>query len=167
MDGARKMIDDRLTQMFQKQHELLAQSYGVIPQRMSRDERIQCVKDMVLAATDELHEALGETNWKPWSSGTRAINVDAYVGELVDVWHFLMNLMLTAGFEPTEAADRLYEGYLTKRGINERRQLDGYDGTSTKCVHCKRALDDPAVTCWRRGDQAYCAEVGADINFVS
>lgn len=160
-------MSDRLSKMFELQHELQVQSYGVMPRRMTRDERIQYVKDMTLAAVHELGEALDETDWKPWSVSSRGINVDAYVGELVDVWHFLMNLMLAAGYEPAVAADKLYEGYLVKRGINRQRQLDGYDGVSTKCVGCGRALDDPAVACWRRGDQAYCAEAEADINLIA
>ena len=132
--------------MFELQHKL-QQSYGSVPQRMRRAEHIQYVKDMTLAAIQELGEALNETNWKPWSVSSRGINVPAYVGELVDVWHFLMNLMLAAGYDPADAADALYEGYLVKRGINEKRASEGYDDTLLKCPLCKRALDDPAVSC--------------------
>jgi len=140
-------MNDRLAEMFELQSKLQFQSYGRVPQRMLPGERIQYVKDMVLAATVELGEALDETQWKPWALGSNRINVDAYVGELVDAWHFLMNLLLATGLTPEAAADRLYEGYLTKRGVNERRAAEGYDAVSTKCPRCKRVLDDPAVRC--------------------
>lgn len=140
-------MTDRLIEMFELQQKLQAQSYGRVPQRMLPGERIQYIKDMALALQFEVAEALGEVKWKPWTSGQSFVNVDAYVGELVDVWHFLMNLLLAAGYEPIEAADVLYAGYLAKRQVNERRQHDGYDGVSTKCPRCKRALDDPAVEC--------------------
>jgi hypothetical protein len=153
--------------MFELQSKLQFQSYGRVPQRMLPGERIQYVKDMVLAATVELGEALDETQWKPWALGSNRINVDAYVGELVDVWHFLMNLLLAAGYDPAGAADKLYEGYLVKRGVNEKRAAEGYDAVSTKCVSCRRALDDRAVSCWRRGDRGYCAYENVDINFIT
>jgi hypothetical protein len=166
VDDCEHSVSDRLAEMFELQYKL-QQSFGAVPDRMAPRERIQYVKDMVLAATIELGEVLNETQWKPWARGSSRINVDAYVGELVDVWHFLMNLLLAAGYEPTDAADKLYEGYLIKRGVNERRAADDYDGVSTKCVSCHRALDDSAVACWRRGDQGYCGYENVDINFIT
>jgi hypothetical protein len=166
MDDCEHTVNDRLTEMFELQYKL-QQSYGAVPDRMAPRERIQYVKDMVLAATIELGEALNETQWKPWALGSNRIDVDPYVGELVDAWHFLMNLILAAGYQPEEAADQLYERYLVKRGVNEKRAAEGYDGVSTKCVSCRRALDDQAVSCWRRGDQGYCAYENVDINFIT
>lgn len=158
-------MTDRLREMFELQLELQTTTFGKNFQRMRLAERVQYIKDMVLAATDELHEALNETGWKPWAT-KRHINEDAYIAELVDAWHFLMNLMLATGREPDELADLLFDGYIRKRERNVARQAEGYDGVSSKCGHCGRALDDAAVGCWRKGDQGYCAEVDADLNFI-
>ena len=95
-----------------------------------------------VALVDELHEALGELGWKPWADSDH-INHDAIKGELVDAWHFFMNLCMIAQV----SADDLIQGYIKKSGINEERQEAGYDGVSTKCPVCKRALDDEAVKC--------------------
>lgn len=151
--------------MFELQLELQTTTFGKNFQRMRPAERIQYIKDMVLAATDELHEALNETGWKPWTT-VRHVNEDAYIAELVDAWHFLMNLLLATGREPSELADLLFHGYITKAQVNVERQAQGYDGVSSKCGHCGRALDDVAVRCWRVGDQAYCADADVDINFL-
>jgi hypothetical protein len=97
----------------------------------------------VTAATDELHELLGEIGWKPWAK-SRHINWDAARGEWIDAMHFMANLALVLGLDD---ADEVIERYLGKHKKNEQRQTDGYDGVSTKCPGCHRALDDDAVGC--------------------
>lgn len=104
--------------------------------------KVEFIKNNVLAALDELHEALAEVGWKPWAS-SRHINRDAVKGELVDVLHFYINLLGVIGVTP----DELFEDYFKKAAKNKKRQEDGYDGVSTKCPGCHRALDDDAVTC--------------------
>lgn len=104
--------------------------------------RVEYVKEMVLACLDELHEALNETGWKSWST-SRHLNRDAFVGELVDAWFFLMNLLLAADV----SADELERRYFEKRERNVARQRGGYDGVTGKCPGCKRSYDDPGVSC--------------------
>lgn len=135
---------DRLAEMFALQEQLQVEAYsnGLSPRHFSDEGRIEFIKTNVLAATDELHEALGEVGWKPWAT-SRHINTDALRAELVDTWHFFMNLCIVAGMTPED----LYEGYLKKRKKNIQRQEEGYDGVTLKCPGCKRALDDDAVTC--------------------
>ncbi len=141
---------DRLLEMFTAQEELQRKAYKIFPRDMTVEDAIEYIRINVLAATDELHEALGEVDWKPWAHGKREVRKDAFIGELIDVWHFLMNLVLAAGYDAEEASVLFYDRYVGKCEINERRQLDGYDGRSTKCGACGRALDDPAVTCRSR-----------------
>jgi dimeric dUTPase (all-alpha-NTP-PPase superfamily) len=133
---------DRLAEMLDLQQKLQLETYGVDPFAITMSGDMSFVKDMVLAATDELHEVLNEVSWKPWTHGERHVNVHNYKKEVVDLFHFFMNLMLAVGMTP----DELYEMYVTKRTVNERRQRDGYDGVSTKCVHCKRALEDVTLS---------------------
>lgn len=114
----------------------------------------------ILALQDELHELLGETGWKPWASQNH-VNIDAARGEAIDAWHFLMNIFLALGMD----AEMIHDKYMAKRAKNAKRQADGYDGVSTKCPGCHRALDDDGVMCavtlvgigWQ---ECYCFETG-------
>lgn len=137
---------DRLLQMVVQQAFLQRRSFGHDVQNLKFDERIAYIKENVLALQVELAEALAEVSWKSWAKGPR-FNHDAYFAELIDVLHFLINLFLADGSSPEVTAQRIYEGYVHKRAINAQRQEDGYDGVTGKCATCKRALDDPAVTC--------------------
>lgn len=139
---------DMLIELFNLQHDLQVESFEQNFQRMDTGARIAYIKEMKLALEAELQEALNETTWKPWTKRSAAINVTAYVGELVDALHFLMNMFLVIGEDPTHLAKRVFETYLVKHGINADRQANGYDGTD-KCPRCGRAYDDPAVGCQR------------------
>lgn len=155
---------DRLRDMFARQYELQTETYDVNLHEMTPEQRIQYIKDNVLAATDELHEVLGETGWKPWAT-SRHLNDEAYMNEIVDLWHFVMNLMLATGHHPDFLAEQLYFRYIQKNRKNAKRQEDGYDGVAGKCPGCKRAYDDTAVLCeqteigqWCETQHAYIGE---------
>jgi dimeric dUTPase (all-alpha-NTP-PPase superfamily) len=128
--------------IFEKQKALQVRSYGGDPAELPDEERIAYVRNMTLALEDELHEALAETGWKPWAT-SRHINREAYVGELVDALHFLVNLFLVVG----AGADEVHARYIEKSTRNAKRQSDGYDGLAGKCTSCRAALDDAGVTC--------------------
>lgn len=135
-------MKDMLTQMLKKQEDLQRIYIHISPVDIKENyDRIVFIRDMILALTDELHEALNETGWKPWASSDH-INEEAFKNELVDAWHFFMNLMLVAKMSPEE----LYIRYLRKHEKNKDRQEVGYDGLD-KCPMCKRAFDDDAVQC--------------------
>lgn len=137
------MIRNLIADMLELQRELQVNSYGKDPAAiLDGHERMDFIRWNVLALEDELHEALAETGWKPWAK-SQHVNDEAFYGEMVDAWHFFMNLMLVTGM----TAEKLEEGYRAKRLKNAARQRDGYDGVSTKCQLCKRALDDDAVGC--------------------
>lgn len=116
--------------------------HGMNFKTLTDEERIEAVRWNMLALQDELHEALAEVGWKPWAT-SRHINREAYIAELVDAWHFFMNLLLLVDATEVE----LRRGYFDKRHRNNKRQAEGYDGVSDKCRVCGRALDDPAVVC--------------------
>lgn len=124
------------------QLELQKNAYGNDPSTLETNEQLDWIRWNTLALEDELHEALAETGWKPWAK-SKHVNRDAFVGELVDAFHFFMNLMLVVDC----SAEELLDKYFQKRRVNQQRQADGYDGVSTKCVACRRALDDPATQC--------------------
>lgn len=102
----------------------------------TQEDLEQWVRTNVLAAEDELHEALGEISWKPWASA-KYFNREAYLGEIVDVLHFVGNLLAGAGITDEE----LNAAYLEKMQRNRQRQTKGYTGVD-KCAGCKRAVDD-------------------------
>lgn len=133
-----------LEQMFNIQEHAQINIYGdgVPFEEWDNERKIEFIKDMRIAIDDELAEFMGEIGWKPWAT-SRHINVDAAKGELVDVFHFFMNFCLVVEMGPKE----LFEKYLAKNKKNIKRQEDGYDGVSSKCPGCKRALDDDAVDC--------------------
>lgn len=151
---------DTLIDIIQRQRDFQDRVDG----RYAEDilNRIDYIRDMVQAANVELVEALNETTWKPWTSPAESkINADALVGELIDVLCFWVNILLAAkpGTTPRELADLINEHHLTKVTINHKRQDDGYDGTN-KCPECKRALDDPGVTCEVSDSGHHCAATG-------
>lgn len=144
---------DMLVHMLKQQRELQRRNMKCgDPLLMNTTERVRYIKDMIFALEHELHEAVDEITWKSWTKGELEINEDGFFGELVDAWHFLMNLFLVAYQIPAEdLAHRLAGWYDRKRAINIRRQQNGYDGRSSKCPDCGRALDDEAVTCSASG----------------
>lgn len=137
---------DRLTEIFTRQEVLQRRAYGVSLEFMSHspDVRAEYVRTSVLAATAELHEVLNEVGWKPWAT-SQHYNTDAVISECVDVFHFIINIMLASGLPPEKLADEFFTRYVAKNQRNADRQAEGYDGISSKCPHCARALDDVGV----------------------
>lgn len=118
------VTEDRLAVMLKKQDELQRRYnvHGMSPNEFPDDMSVDYIRTMVLATTDELHEALREVPWKPWSKTTEITYADneRFKEELVDAWHFFMNLMLVSGM----TAEELFTAYLRKNGINHDR-IDG------------------------------------------
>lgn len=93
------------------------------------------------ALVKEVGEALDEVGWKPWATNRGWVNREAFIKELVDVGHFLANLLVAVG-----CTDAEWESlYRAKQEVNLRRQEQGYDGVAGKCHFCHRALDDLGV----------------------
>jgi hypothetical protein len=101
------------------------------------------VRVNVLALEDELHEAMQEVVWKPWSHAEPGfIDRDRYLDELIDAWHFFMNLVLVAKKDDQRLGDlvnEFTERYFAKHDRNRQRQAEGYTGLD-KCPNCKREL---------------------------
>lgn len=143
---------DRLNEMFELQGNLQRETYGSHPSDITElpvdaddnqyPNRIEFIKDMHIALGDEMAEFMGEIGWKPWAT-SQHINFEAAQGELVDAFHFFMNLCMAVEMTP----EMLYERYKAKRLKNIKRQEDGYDGITGKCPGCGRALDDDGVLC--------------------
>lgn len=144
------------------QAELQVEAYEIDPSQLEGDELADYIRVSALALENELHEALNEVRWKPWAQG-HYLNREAWIGELVDALHFLLNLLLVAAPTPGERgrldlALEVSERYQAKRERNLQRQREGYDGVSSKCPKCRRDLNDLGT---RKVDEYYhCAACG-------
>ena len=84
-------------------------------------ENVELIKNQILALYDEVGEALREVPWKPWKENEN-FNVSKFRMELIDIFHFLVNLFLLSGMD----AEYTYTLFQSKNSINRRRQKDGY-----------------------------------------
>jgi NTP pyrophosphatase (non-canonical NTP hydrolase) len=85
------------------------------------DEAVsEYIRDVVLCATDELHEVLGEVNWKPWKDKRGIKDHDKYREEMADVLHFILDLYLAAGLTGKD----IVNDYLSKNAENLRRNTN-------------------------------------------
>ena len=114
---------DMLEFMFERQKWLQVNAYGADPAELTDEDRKRFATSMALAINTEVAEAMQEIAWKPWAK-TDHFNRAAFIEELVDIWHFVMNLALLADCP----AHEFYEIYVQKSGVNVQRQLDGYTG---------------------------------------
>jgi len=105
-----------LETLFKLQKELATITSGRYPQ--AKEERISAL------ATAIIHEAVEVqrlTNWKWWKKATKFDEVQARE-EVIDLWHFLIQMSIELGMTPNEIA----EEYLRKNQINKERQEKGY-----------------------------------------
>ena len=105
-----------LETLFKLQKELATITSGRYPQ--AKEERISAL------ATAIIHEAVEVqrlTNWKWWKKATKFDEVQARE-EVIDLWHFLIQMSIELGMTPNEIA----EEYLRKNKINKERQQEGY-----------------------------------------
>ena len=140
----KKMPSAHPTDLFKAATETYTEGlYDSLPNDNTRKPAIDFIHWNVTALVDELHELLGEIGWKPWAK-SRHINLEAARGEFIDALHFMGNLALVLGLDDSDQIMYLYH---EKHIKNAKRQEEGYDGVSTKCPICHRALDDNAVLC--------------------
>lgn len=128
-------IENMLTAQLQLQRD----SFKLDPTTMDAEERARFLQWNFTALVTELGEAFNEVGWKPWASD-RSMDPEKFIKEMVDAWHFFMNMLLTTRLEPPELAKIFYQEYFLKRAKNAQRQLDGYTGKN-KCAMCHRELD--------------------------
>lgn len=131
--------NDRLQVMYESQREFqrIVPPSPVDPAERTPEEQMQYILVQAMGLIHEITEAMNETGWKPWASSNH-INVENYKKELIDAWHFFLNLMFVVDMTPEE----LFQGYFQKQNVNRKRVENNYDGVTTKCPKCGRAYDD-------------------------
>lgn len=95
-------------------------------------ERAAFLRDHFVFCNQEMQEMLYEIpffkHWKDYSKMTDEEIKEAYdkaKEEIIDAWHFFINIMLGLGM----TAEELFTRYLDKHKENIRRQDEGYDHT--------------------------------------
>jgi hypothetical protein len=73
------------------------------------------------AAVQELAEVREEFSWKPWATDPPFVNKDRVRDEIIDVLHFLGNMLVAIGVDDEELA--LF--YQAKQAKNRSRQASG------------------------------------------
>lgn len=97
---------------------------------MSDKERTTFIKEHTLWVCDELHEMIHELPWvKPWSQKYKDWDKEKLdtqwilsQEELIDAWHFLINITIALGL----SSDDVFKMYKEKNKINIERQNNGY-----------------------------------------
>ena len=79
-------------------------------------------KEFAVCCMDELSEVLNWTNFKHWKKPVYPVNELELKYELVDLWHFVISLMLVWKMSPEE----LFSMYIAKNRENHNRQKRGY-----------------------------------------
>lgn len=134
---------DKFNQMYEMQKELQARfNDGRTIEEFSPEEHVAELMPNAFALFAETFEAMNEVGWKPWAS-SRHFNKTAFHSEMVDAFHFFLNLMLHGDMTPRD----LFEGYVAKNLKNHERIDEGYDGVIGKCPVCKRDYTDAGVEC--------------------
>lgn len=123
-------MEDRLQEMFKKQQELMirlkvkTRSTGELsamtPEQM--EDLTDETRVIAFALLDEVHEMIRELNWKPWKKTLKPVDLEKVQKELIDAWHFLIELSLMWGL----SAERVQELYLEKNKENHQRQDSNY-----------------------------------------
>src|SRR5580765_5496197 len=109
------MSSTDISQMLEKQLQLQLKIIKKDPRDLEGAELMEYICMNMLSLEDELHEAMKECGWKPWAS-EKYMNREAFMKELVDAWHFLMNLMLaiSPGRLPLDIAEEFAGKYYEK-----------------------------------------------------
>ena len=124
-----KQEGDKLDILFDKQNELFKKQLenSTAVNKMKNLYEIKEPFDgyrIFMLSTALLHEAVElqrETNWKWWKKETKT-DIDKVQGEIIDMWHFMIQVSIEAGLDPK----RLIEKYMEKNRENLARQERGY-----------------------------------------
>lgn len=127
-------MSDRLHEIFMMQRELMEDyaeiesrngapvvyplDYGDVDSRMVQMR----LKYLAWCGTEELSEAMHELKNRPWRQTETATDRDAFMEELMDWMHFVLELLVVAGVTP----EMLYHDYTSKYRKNVERQENGY-----------------------------------------
>lgn len=120
---------DKLTKMVQRQIDLQNHlGIDMLSLQKSPKLRQHFINQMMLAVHEEAVEAMRETAYKNpafvrfgWKKH-QPYNQEKFQNEIIDLWHFLLNLSIISGM----TAKDIYDKYMIKSQENKNRKDDGY-----------------------------------------
>jgi hypothetical protein len=80
------------------------------------------IREAASYTVEELYEAINLLKNKPWKNTPRHTDREAFLEELADMWHFLIEMHIIAGVSPLE----VFQAYFAKTLINNTRRETGY-----------------------------------------
>ncbi len=119
--------DDKLDFLFDKQNELFKKQ---LENNKNKMENLYEIREpfegyrIFMLSTALVHEAIElqrETNWKWWKKESK-MNNNKIQEEIIDIWHFLIQISIEAGLD----SEKLVEKYIEKNQENLKRQVKGY-----------------------------------------
>lgn len=134
--GHEKGTGDKLDYLFEQQKSLISQDYSQIngkenvqpsENKMKRlyesSEPFSGYRIFMLSSAllHEVVELQRETGWKWWKTD-KGIEDQRIKEEIIDLWHFLIQLSIEAGLDP----ELLVSKYIEKNKENTKRQQQGY-----------------------------------------
>lgn len=122
------MAVDMLKAMFSVQYENQLKRGNIARISGSDAMKQQYINQMLLACYEEVTEIMRETAYKNpdfvafgWKK-SQVLDEQKMQDEIIDLWHFLMNLAIVANMTP----EMFYNKYLEKNNINEKRMAGDY-----------------------------------------
>ena len=118
---------DKLDFLFKKQSELFKKDIVDSENKMRNLYHVKEPFDgyrVFMLSTALVHEAIElqrETNWKWWKKES-TVNHEKIQEEIIDIWHFLIQLSIESGLD----SKKVMEKYMEKNEENLKRQLKGY-----------------------------------------
>lgn len=114
--------------MFDKQKEFQTKLGNIKKIKECDSWKQEFVNQMILACHEEIVEIMRESAYKNpdfvefgWKK-TQIWNEQKFKEEIIDLWHFVMNLCIAVHLEPEE----FFKIYCDKNKINFNRQNEGY-----------------------------------------
>ena len=112
-----EVSEDRLDSIFALQKGL-ADMMNLDRYPDGTEERVSALCTAIIHEAVELQRT---TNWKWWKKPV-PFNRDDAKEELIDIWHFVVQVSLELGLTPED----ILEEYRRKNEINRNRQSNGY-----------------------------------------
>lgn len=119
--------DCLLTDIFKRQRELLEKYRDIeglpeLPVDIDTKEGQRILKDFKWRVVEELGEAANCLKNKPWKQTHVLTDREHYYEELIDAFHFFIELFLVLGLSPEE----VWTLYFKKQEVNKFRQRSNY-----------------------------------------
>ena len=105
----------------QLQRQTYGYSFTSSPLQPDAEETAHYLDWNATAAVQEMAEVREEFSWKPWAKDEPFVNRDRVRDEVIDVLHFLGNILTAIGVTDEE----LEQAYKVKQNINRQRAASG------------------------------------------